>query len=98
MFKEVRDNKDGDLLIKYIQDGTIGKDETDDKGVCALTHAIDSELKGDVIETLVRLGCDIDCQDNTGQTPLHYALMLDHYSAFEILLKAGADPHITDED
>jgi len=60
MFKQVRNNKDGDLLVKSIEDGRIGKNEIDEKGVAPLSHAIDSELKVDTIEKLIELGCDID--------------------------------------
>jgi ankyrin repeat protein len=85
-------------LIDLIEKGQMGKNTRDEKGVSALTHAIDCELKVEFISKLIALGCDINLQDSSGQTPLHFAHMLEHYEAFEVLLKAGADPGVEDED
>lgn len=50
-----------------------------------------------IIQTLMRLGLDINEQNNNGQTPLMVAMKNKHYGFVDNLLQCGADPSILDK-
>ena len=52
----------------------------------------------DVIKCLLELGASIDIQDQTGYTPLMYAVKYQLYEETAVLVKNGADPYIENED
>src|SRR5438034_11837630 len=50
----------------------------------------------DWVKRLLSEGADVDCYDDTGQTPLHLAVGELRYSATKVLIGAGADVNRTD--
>ncbi len=45
-----------------------------------------------LVEALIKQGADINCPDNNGNTPLHYAALRRDIPMMKALLDAGADP------
>lgn len=43
-------------------------------------------------------GVSVNAQDYSGSTPLHYAVQQNNFPVVNLLLKAGADPKIKDQD
>jgi ankyrin repeat protein len=60
--------------------------------VCERNDAIPEPL----IDTLLKNGCDINAQDYTGASPLHYAALYGNTSLTILLLKRGAKVDATD--
>lgn len=50
----------------------------------------------EIMQMLIDAGADVNKEDSTGITPLHYACRSGYPGNIHILLKAGADPNITD--
>ena len=50
----------------------------------------------ETVQFYVDNGVDVNAQDGSGATPLHYAVHGNNIEAVKILLKAGADPNIQD--
>lgn len=51
----------------------------------------------DIINTLVKTGCNVNFQDQDGKTPLHYASELGQDDTLEILLNNKANPDIQEK-
>lgn len=51
-----------------------------------------------VVEFYIKNGVDINMQDMYGMTPLHYAMRAKNIDAAMVLLNAGADPNIPNQD
>ena len=47
---------------------------------------------------MLQYRADINCQDNEGQTALHYATACKLLDIVELLLQSGADPTLQDQD
>lgn len=67
--------------------------------VTALFYAIRSGHGGflEIVNTLVKHGCDVNFQDQYGKTPLHYASELGQDDTLEILLNHKANPDLQDK-
>ena len=52
----------------------------------------------EVIEFYIEQGVPVNAQNQYGNTPLHYAVREHNADAVLALLKAGANPHIRDEE
>ena len=52
----------------------------------------------DVVNKLLKLGCDVDIRGDRGRTPLMYASRGGHDKVADILLKAHANIHIKDDE
>lgn len=65
----------------------------------ALFYAIRSGHGGflEIINILVKNGCDVNAQDQDGKTPLHYASELGQDDTLEILLNNKANPDIQEK-
>lgn len=48
------------------------------------------------IEAMLKVGVDVNAQDNAGSTALHQGIAHGHYTQCETLLRSGADPSIRD--
>ena len=60
-------------------------------------HTIaEMESAGDLMQTFISFGLDVDLQNNLGETPLHIAVQKGdtNFDAVLALLKAGADVHL----
>ena len=74
-----------------------GNLENPSKQTCtALFFAIKSGHGGflEIIQLLVKNGCNVNFVDENGMTPLHYASQLGQDDTLEILLNAKANPDI----
>ena len=63
--------------------------------VTPLLRAVDMYNCLDTVKYLIQAGANIDYQDRTGHTALMYSIK--NKDNFELLLKAGADPYLTDK-
>ncbi len=56
-------------------------------------------IRGDVTDLLLLIGnsADVNCKGDEGMTPLHSAIMGNHFDVVEELLKNGADQYIKDD-
>lgn len=52
----------------------------------------------ETVQFYVDHGVDVNAQDGSGTTPLHYAVEGNNTAAVKILLEAGADPNIADRE
>jgi len=59
-------------------------------------HYACAEEHLEAVEVLIRLGVNVDAQDNDGNTPLHVATRTRHTGIAQLLLKAGANTELTD--
>ena len=63
--------------------------------VTPLLRAVDMYHCLDIVKYLIQVGANIDYQDRTGRTAMMYSIK--NKDNFELLLKAGADPYLTDK-
>ena len=57
-----------------------------------------SQPPPETVQFYVDNGVDVNAQDGSGATPLHYAVCGRNLEAVKILLAAGADPNIKDRE
>ena len=50
------------------------------------------------LELLIAKSANLNLQDNEGMTPLHYAALAGRHEAYLLLLGAGADESIRDQE
>ena len=51
-----------------------------------------------ILKAMLKKGAKVNVQDSTGDTPLHFAVMVNKPESVHLLLKAGADPNIKDKE
>lgn len=62
-------------------------------GLILLHHAISNQFDLDMIELLLENVDDLDAEDGSGNTALHYAISTGNVAIAEALLEAGANPN-----
>ena len=70
---------------------------TDDYGYTCLHHAVAGDCSKEVLETIINHGADVNATNKNNTTALITACNKDKINAIKVLLRAGADPKITDE-
>lgn len=78
-------------LIHYLLGEGLDVNERDEAGKTAFWHACDEFHIGMQME-LLRMGCQVDCEDVRGWTPLHEACLKGYFVQVKLLLKHGANP------
>jgi ankyrin repeat protein len=92
----IRELKNEKLLKQMIQEGKLTVTDKNKQGMDPLMFAVDCEFSGDLVEYLIKAGCSVNAQDQTGRTALHYACDLENSEIVDSLLRNGADPRIKD--
>jgi uncharacterized protein len=93
-------NRNPEIIHTLIQAGAAVEDR-DAANRSLLMLAVRFDANREVIRTLIELGLDVNDTDSAGRTPLMVAVQSKWNSAIgqlEILLEAGADPSIRDND
>lgn len=93
-------NRNPEIIHTLIQAGAAVEDR-DAENRSLLMLAVRFDANREVIRTLIELGLDVNDTDSAGRTPLMVAVQSKWNSAIgqlEILLEAGADPSIRDND
>lgn len=86
-------------LCKYISDEPQSLKQCIDKNGLTPLHWASDRGSPEILKLLVDSKLlDVNCQDSSGQTPLHYAATCGHSDCVNILLRAGADPNIKDNE
>jgi acyl-CoA-binding protein len=96
---------DLDTIRSILGEPSSGKDVTslinlkdDDNEQTALHWACDRG-EVEVVKLLLSYpGIDVKAADQTGMSPLHYAVTCEFEEVVQLLMTAGADPHQKDED
>lgn len=78
-------------LIHYLLGEGLDLNERDEAGKTAFWYACDEFHVGMQME-LLRMGCQVDCEDARGWTPLHEACLKGYFVQVKLLLKHGANP------
>lgn len=76
-----------DIIMSKLK---VGVDEHDEGGITALCLAAQSD-QVHCLEKLLSLGADINIRDETGGTPLGYAVIYGSVKSVDFLLKRGAN-------
>lgn len=84
--------KQDDLAViqKLIADGLDVNREMTTTGWPLLMHAIDAEAS-DVAKEFISAGADVNLQDSSGETSLHFAAVANDIDMLQVLIDAGAD-------
>ena len=82
------------FMAFLLKNGAVIKDKPGDE-----TALQASAFKGfpASVELLLKAGAPVDVADGNGATPLIYAAQMNHVLVAQLLVKAGANPYLTDE-
>lgn len=69
-----------------------------ERGGLPLLHSTAKKGEASKLKVLIDCGCDVNEQDDEGNTALHYAVMNEHVDCVEALLQLGAIPNIFNDD
>lgn len=81
------------LLLQYLLTEGLNPNDTDEYGLTAFRYACDSFQVGMQME-LIKLGCNVNCSDLSGNTPLHDACLKGYFVQVKLLLRHGANPKL----
>uniref|UniRef100_A0A2K6WF68 Acyl-CoA-binding domain-containing protein 6 n=1 Tax=Onchocerca volvulus TaxID=6282 RepID=A0A2K6WF68_ONCVO len=90
--------------LRSLLAGNLGLLNGNDENQLSALHWASDRGRLELVDFLVDAGADVNIQDYSGQTPLHYVLFnqaivavsCSHRSVVDFLLKKGADPTIAD--
>ena len=82
------------VLLKAGSDTNIA----DKNGITCLILAVAADCSNEVLQEIIVHGADVNATDNGGLTALMWACEKRHVDAIYVLLKAGADTNIADEN
>ncbi|XP_033214773.1 putative ankyrin repeat protein RF_0381 [Belonocnema kinseyi] len=63
-------------------------------GMISIHYAVSQTTSVPLLELLILLGADFNCQNNRGETPLHVAVRKENLTFVKMLLRIGADTNI----
>merc|ERR1712098_54547 len=89
--------KQHDSVVAFLLDSGANVNAADQNGVTAL-HMASSRQNEEIVKSLLAKEPNINAQNASYQTPLMYAAKMSIMKNVEILLKAGADAKLRDED
>lgn len=92
----VRDNNFE--FVKRLLDAGSDVDNVDCHGMTCLHYAVKSGIQHNMVRLLLEAGATPNCTDDQGYSPLHWAVREENLQLVEILVKAGADVNIQDEE
>jgi ankyrin repeat protein len=90
----LREDKNEELLISLVESGKLTTSTQNKEHVDPFLLAIDCEFSLSTLKKLLDKGFDINTQDESGRTPLHYAIDLDNMELLKFLIENGAEPEI----
>ena len=85
-------------IVQYLLQQGASVQSQSMKGGIPLHNAVESLERNDIVKVLIDAGSDINALDYDGNTPLDYALYHKNREAMEMLLHAGANPFLFNED
>lgn len=89
-FDEVRKSKKETKLVELVRSKKLPADAVTKEGHTALMHAADCDFSLKCIKELIKLGSDVNHQDNVGMTALDNAFIIGNVETFAYLLSVGA--------
>lgn len=92
----VRDNN-FDFTRRLIEAGS-DVDQVDCHGMTCLHYAVKSGMQYDMVRLLLEFGATPNCTDDQGYSPLHWAVREGNLPLVNVLLGAGADVNIQDDE
>ncbi|CAD7697450.1 unnamed protein product [Ostreobium quekettii] len=87
-------------IVAALLDAGARPDQKDEFGATPLHFAsnIGGPDSNNITRALLEAGADVDVSDNRGRTPVFYAAEFGNVGVMKILLAAGADPSLKDDD
>ena len=86
-----------DALISALKTWNWAVNQADESGLTLLFRAVYFG-RFDIVDALLNVGANIDCQDNNGWTPLFWATYNQKIDTMRILLARGAQPDLRNID
>lgn len=83
-------------LLDLVQSGKLKPNSVDKEGQTPLHIAVENEFSVELIDELVKLGCNLDAKNVDGITPLHSAMYNENSPVFQKLISLGANPDVAD--
>lgn len=82
---------------RYLELGDIDVNWVSYTHDCCPIH-VASQGKPEIVKMLIAANCNVNVQDNRGNTPLHHAAMKGHSDIIKLLTEAGAEVNVQDKN